>query len=354
MPGQGTTAAAPAAATTDTALAGAQAETAAAEERAAAAEREKLKHQKDQLTQFSEAEEQRRTAEFTSFAEGLAQKAVLTPPEKALAVAAMQVLDACAPVEFSEGNTTRKESVLDWFKRRLQAATPAVQFGEHAPGNAGDTVAIDAKTATDEAFDRAVRQHMRAHAITSYASSGCCSRFVHGLSAATIYQQGPINMMTLEQIRLKQNPVLTSILLGMGQGSFVAEFLSRDCQALRGATIASMGNEKQRRYNLRRAPGSNTKRIEVKWEGNVYVVDQHSVEVPIPRELIQEQQAAQGMNVAANLDISTVAMATANDVLLLDYEIEAAEFAARPATTPAATCWRCPVAPSGAPPPVRR
>ena len=47
----------------------------------------------------------------------------------------------------------------------------------------------------------------------------------------------------------------------------------------------------------------------------MYVVDQHSVEVPIPRELIQEQQAAQGMNVAANLDISTVAMATANDVL---------------------------------------
>ena len=136
-------------------------------------------------------------------------------------------------------------------------------------------------------------------------------------------------MMTLEQIRLKQNPVLTSILLGMGQGSFVAEFLfPRLPQALRGATIASMGNEKLRRYNLRRAPGSNTKRIEVKWEGNVYVVDQHSVEVPIPRELIQEQQAAQGMNVAANLDISTVAMATANDVLLLDYEIEAAEFAA--------------------------
>ena len=108
-------------------------------------------------------------------------------------------------------------------------------------------------------------------------------------------------MMTLEQIRLKQNPVLTSILLGMGQGSFVAEFLfPRLPQALRGATIASMGNEKQRRYNLRRAPGSNTKRIEVKWEGNVYVVDQHSVEVPIPRELIQEQQASQSMNVAAN------------------------------------------------------
>ena len=109
-------------------------------------------------------------------------------------------------------------------------------------------------------------------------------------------------MMTLEQIRLKQNPVLTSILLGMGQGSFVAEFLfPRLPQALRGATIASMGNEKQRRYNLRRAPGSNTKRIEVKWEGNVYVVDQHSVEVPIPRELIQEQQAAQGRSGHSNL-----------------------------------------------------
>ena len=170
MPEQGTTAAAPAAATTDTALAEAQAKLQAAEERAAAAERE-AKASKEQLTQFSEAEAQRRTAEFTSFAEGLAQKAVLTPPEKALAVAAMQALDACSPVEFSEGNTTRKESVLDWFKRRLQVAAPVVQFGEHAPGSAGATVAIDAKTATDEAFDRAVRAHMRAHAITSYAEA---------------------------------------------------------------------------------------------------------------------------------------------------------------------------------------
>ena len=86
---------------------------------------------------------------------------MLTPPEKSLAVAAMQALDACEPVEFSEGNTTRKESVLDWFKRRLQVAAPVVQFGEHAPGSAGATVAIDAKTATDEAFDRAVRAHRR-------------------------------------------------------------------------------------------------------------------------------------------------------------------------------------------------
>lgn len=83
--------------------------------------------------------------EFTSFAEGLAQKAVLTPPEKSLAVAAMQALDAGEPVELSEGNTTRKESVLDWFKRRLQVAARPPQFGEHAPGSAGATVAIDAK-----------------------------------------------------------------------------------------------------------------------------------------------------------------------------------------------------------------
>ena len=170
MPEQGNKAAAPAAATNDAALADVQTRLQAAEARAAAAERDATAA-KEQLTQFSEAEEQRRTAEFTGFAEGLAQKAVLTPPEKSLAVAAMQALDACSPVEFSEGNTTRKESVLDWFKRRLQVAAPVVQFGEHAPGSAGATVAIDAKTATDEAFDRAVRAHMRAHAITSYAEA---------------------------------------------------------------------------------------------------------------------------------------------------------------------------------------
>lgn len=123
-------------------------------------------------------------------------------------------------------------------------------------------------------------------------------------------------MMTPEQIRLNQNPILTSLLLGMGQGSFVAERLfPRLPQALASVSLAQMGDERFRRYNLRRAPGASTKRVEVKYEGKVYTVDQYAVEVPIPREVLREADVSRRLNVGNYLDISRIAMTTASDIL---------------------------------------
>ena len=49
-------------------------------------------------------------------------------------------------------------------------------------------------------------------------------------------------MMTPAEIRLKQNPILTSMLLGLGQGSFIAERLfPRLPQALSSVTLAKVG-----------------------------------------------------------------------------------------------------------------
>jgi hypothetical protein len=96
-------------------------------------------------------------------------------------------------------------------------------------------------------------------------------------------------MMTAAEIRLKQNPILTSLLLGMAQGEKIAEKLfPRLPQALSSVQLVKLGDERFRRYNLRRAPGSATKRIEIQFEGVTYKVDQYSVEVPIPRELLRE------------------------------------------------------------------
>ena len=48
-------------------------------------------------------------------------------------------------------------------------------------------------------------------------------------------------MMTLAEIRLKQNPILSSLLLGMGQGSYVAErLMPRLPQSLSSVTLAQM------------------------------------------------------------------------------------------------------------------
>lgn len=135
-------------------------------------------------------------------------------------------------------------------------------------------------------------------------------------------------MMNQAQVRLNQNPVLTSLLLGLAQANFIAErVFPRLPQALSSIQLAQMGDERFRRYNLRRAPGTATKRVDIKYEGRTYTVDQYSVEVPIPRELIREAQEAARMSVSANLDISRIAMVTANDILALDYELEAAELA---------------------------
>jgi hypothetical protein len=134
--------------------------------------------------------------------------------------------------------------------------------------------------------------------------------------------------MTAAEIRLKQNPILTSLLLGMGQGTMVAEKLfPRLPQTLSSVNLAKLGDERLRRYNLRRAPGSATKRVNIKYEGVTYSVDQYSVEVPMPRELIREADESRKLNVGNYLDVSTIAMATANDILGLDYELECAELA---------------------------
>lgn len=139
--------------------------------------------------------------------------------------------------------------------------------------------------------------------------------------------------MTAAEIRLKQNPILTSLLLGMGQGNMVAEKLfPRLPQALSSVNLAKLGDERLRRYNLRRAPGAPTKRVNIKYEGVVYSVDQYAVDVPMPRELLREADESRKLNVGNYLDVSQIAMTTAADILALDYELEVAGLATNAAS----------------------
>jgi hypothetical protein len=140
-------------------------------------------------------------------------------------------------------------------------------------------------------------------------------------------------MMNAAEIRLKQNPILTSLLLGMGQGTYIAgRLFPRLPHALSTVALAKLGDERFRRYNLRRAPGTATKRVDIKFEGVTYKVEQYSVEVPMPRELLREADEARKLNVGNYLDVSRIAMTTANDILALDYELEASTLATDPAT----------------------
>ena len=134
--------------------------------------------------------------------------------------------------------------------------------------------------------------------------------------------------MTLAEIRLKQNPILSSLLLGMGQGTMIAENLfPRLPQTLSSVTLAQLGDERLRRYNTRRAPGTATKRVNIKYDGKTYTIEQHSIEVPMPRELLREADESRKLNVGNYLDISRIAMVTATDILGLGYELDVAELA---------------------------
>ena len=135
--------------------------------------------------------------------------------------------------------------------------------------------------------------------------------------------------MTPKDIRLA-NPILGNLMLtGVAQGTAMAAsvLFPRLPTALRGFQLAQLGDEATRRYNTRRAPGAATKQVKIGWQGSTYTVAEHAIDVPIPRELIQEQDEARRLNVGANLDISRVAVNTALQVLNLDYEIEAAAIA---------------------------
>lgn len=135
-------------------------------------------------------------------------------------------------------------------------------------------------------------------------------------------------MMTLAEIRLKQNPILTSLMLGLGQGTMIAEKLfPRLPQTLSSVQLVKLGDERLRRYNLVRAPGASTQRIDIKFEGKIYTVEQNAVEVPLPRELLREADESRKLNVGSHLDISRIAMVTAMDVLGLAYELDVAGLA---------------------------
>lgn len=136
--------------------------------------------------------------------------------------------------------------------------------------------------------------------------------------------------MTPRNIRLA-SPILGNLMLSGAAANddqlIATALFPRLPTALRGFQLAQFGDEATRAYNTRRAPGTRTNQVKIDWQGKTYTVDQHAIDVPIPRELIQEQDIAQRMNVGANIEISKVAVNTALQILNLSYEREAAALA---------------------------
>lgn len=141
-------------------------------------------------------------------------------------------------------------------------------------------------------------------------------------------------MMNTSQARLGLNPILTALFLGLAQGNLTAKELFPELpMAMRGMTVPRMGTERLQKYDLARAPGADTRRVDIHWDGVTYSVVQKAVDIPIPRENIDEASTLNNMfNVSANLDMSKTALMTAQSILELDYELDAAAIATLPAS----------------------
>lgn len=107
-----------------------------------------------------------------------------------------------------------------------------------------------------------------------------------------------------------------------------------------GGQILEFGKESFRAYNTARAPGTNTKRIDIGYAGKPYAIIPNALEVKVPRERMQDASQVPGVDLAGQ------AVDTAMGALELSQEVAAATLArdanAYPATnkvTLAGTRW---------------
>jgi hypothetical protein len=98
----------------------------------------------------------------------------------------------------------------------------------------------------------------------------------------------------------------------------------------RGGTVIEFGRESFFNYKSKRAPGADAIYIQFGYQGKPYYLDSFSLDVPIPREHMDEAATVPG------IDLGKRAVNVAMDSLTLTLEIEQAALASNPANYGAA------------------
>ena len=115
---------------------------------------------------FAEKARADRKAGFVSFAETQVEAGRVLPKDKDMVVATLEVLADAQPVEFAEGDTTRKVSPAQWLQDLIAKAEPAVSFGEFAGSRvASQSQPGAAKGKSDAEIDKAAQDYMRQHKV---------------------------------------------------------------------------------------------------------------------------------------------------------------------------------------------
>lgn len=131
-----------------------------------------------------------------------------------------------------------------------------------------------------------------------------------------------MSQMTPGQARVI-DPILTTAAQGYKNGAFVGSALFPAVPvSARGGKIITFGKEAFRAYATGRTPGSNTKRVQLGYQGSGYSLDSHSLEGVVPFELMEEANQVPGINlgsgavqlvqdiIAARLEFAQAALAT--------------------------------------------
>lgn len=134
----------------------------------------------------------------------------------------------------------------------------------------------------------------------------------------------PVNL-SLGQVRII-NPILTTVALGYRNPQFVGEVLfPRVPVDIRGGQILQFGKEDFKSYNLRRAPGGTTQRVNFGYLGDPFALVQDSVEMPVPREYQQDAERMPG------IDLGSRAVRRSMNIVLKSLEVDQAAMAVNPA-----------------------
>lgn len=137
---------------------------------AAAAATKKATDAEATAASFAEKARADRKAGFVSFAEAQVKAGTLLPKDKDMAVATLDALADAQPVEFAEGDTTRKVSPAQWLQDLIGNAKPVVSFGEFAGGRMPQGEGA-AKGKTDAEIDKAAKAWMASNKGVSYAEA---------------------------------------------------------------------------------------------------------------------------------------------------------------------------------------
>lgn len=126
---------------------------------AAAADKARAEQAERRLQELEDQHKAARRTANVAFAEAQVQAGRVLPHAKDMLVTTLEALADAAPVDFSEGGTTKKVSPADWLKGQITAGKPLISFSEHAPGKVipGDHVT---EATSDQDFDKAVRARM--------------------------------------------------------------------------------------------------------------------------------------------------------------------------------------------------